>query len=416
MTHKCPKCNQYFVKVLTTSHNGRVVFGACVKCGAVEIRLDEQGQVERPVTIPEDIVKKSRAKWMSALIKAIRMGLEEEAAYWMSVLLISDGISHWYLARRLLMSVYEDVPNVQATREASALFTGGIRGKGAEREIFHVMLLLCRAPKFYADPVARQCTLDWLDTEEHKEKYNLYGKDKKSDDDLFISLKKAIQAKNFKHSWLIYNEILNVRKIMLYEELSDNILAMAENVPEHVKEYGKLICDLSEESVRYGDQNSIFMLAQAITVGINNEENVISDEDVEIATKYVDFVKDQWRANRLRKVPGWALDGMHAGAGDQLPDKRFAGTTWGIKNMLAMFEKYGRLHPDDEGVFYKVKKFENWEAQIQKIGDGRFNVQSQSGNGSYVVDLGANTCTCPAFQHRKGSCKHIKLLKLKKVE
>ncbi len=44
--------------------------------------------------------------------------------------------------------------------------------------------------------------------------------------------------------------------------------------------------------------------------------------------------------------------------------------------------------------------------------DGRFEIDSFNGAGSYVVDLTGRTCSCPHFQKRlagtnRGPCKHI---------
>lgn len=408
---KCPKCNMWWIQVVTKSMDGRIVYGLCKKCGQVSVELDETGEPVRPSRIPEEVVKANRSQWMSALIKAIRMGLEEEAAYWLSVLLISDGISKWYLARRILMSAFEDVANVQATKKAYWLFTEGIKDPEAEKRMYETVLMMCRAPKFFSDPIARQCTKEWLDTQEHSEKYKQYGPDKKQDRELLESLQRAIQAKNFKHTWLIYNEILNNRKLMNYVDLSDTMASMAVDLKEHEREYVLLACESARESARYGDQNSIFMMAQAITVGINNDEIEVTDEDVETAMKYKPFVEEHWKENKLRKVPGWALDGIHAGSGDQVADKRFAGTLFGIKNMILQYEKYGRLHPDDQGVVYK--SFGNWKPEYEKVSEGVYKVKSQAGNGFYEVNVVKGTCTCPAFKHRKGACKHIKILKAK---
>lgn len=414
MPIRCPKCRMWWIEVVTKSADGKIVYGICKKCGQVSVELDEFGEPKKPEKIPEETVKTFRSQWMSALIKAIRMGLEEESAYWLSVLLISEGISKWYLARRFVMSVFEDVANVPATQSAYWLFTEGIRDEPeqAECNMYRVMLELCRAPKFFSDEVARQCTKDWLDTEENAKRYDLYGEDKKTDEDLMVSLKKALEAKNFKHVYLIYHQLLNVRKVIEYDVLIDTMIGMAENgLPEHIKEYARIVSDTAIESAKYGDTNSVFMLAQALTVGMNNDPVEVADEDVEIAWKYKEFVLEQWKKNRIRKVPGWALDGVHAGVGDGVPDKRFAGTTYGVKNMVLQFEKYGRLHPEDQGVVYKA--YGDWKPDYEKVRDGVYRIKSQSGNGSYEVNLKENTCTCPAFKHRKGNCKHIKILKSK---
>jgi len=411
---RCPKCRIWWIEVVTRSADGKIVYGLCKKCGQVSVELDEYGDPVKPVKIPEDVVKDNRSRWMSALIKAIRMGLEEEAAYWLSVLIISDGISKWYLARRLLMSVFEDVANVPATILAYWLFAEGIRDDAEQVDwnMYKVTLALCRAPKFFSDDVARQCTKDWLDTEEHPEKYDLYWEDKKTDQDLLVSLKRALEAGNFKHTWLIYNEILSKRKFMDYEELVNNIIGMApENLLDHVKEYAQIVSESALESARYGDSNSVFMLAQALTVGLNNDEVEVPDEDVEIALKYKEFVRDHWKQDKIRQVPGWALDGVHAGVGDKIPDKRFAGTMYGIKNMVLQYEKYGRLHPDDKGVVYK--SYGDWKPEYEKIGERLYKIRSQNGNGFYEVNVVNNNCSCPAFMHRKGNCKHIKILKAK---
>ena len=44
-------------------------------------------------------------------------------------------------------------------------------------------------------------------------------------------------------------------------------------------------------------------------------------------------------------------------------------------------------------------------AALEVIGDGRFVAH---GTQDYVVDVPTRTCTCPAFQFRRGLCKHLR--------
>jgi hypothetical protein len=44
---------------------------------------------------------------------------------------------------------------------------------------------------------------------------------------------------------------------------------------------------------------------------------------------------------------------------------------------------------------------------FQKIDSELFEVESQSGHGTYVVDLKERTCTCPHYRYRGVVCKHI---------
>lgn len=39
--------------------------------------------------------------------------------------------------------------------------------------------------------------------------------------------------------------------------------------------------------------------------------------------------------------------------------------------------------------------------------DGMWLVPSQAGKGKYVVDANANQCTCPDFEARQATCKHL---------
>lgn len=47
--------------------------------------------------------------------------------------------------------------------------------------------------------------------------------------------------------------------------------------------------------------------------------------------------------------------------------------------------------------------------------NGRYYVESQSGNGTYTVDVYARTCDCPDHQHRGAYCKHIQAAELHEV-
>jgi hypothetical protein len=58
-------------------------------------------------------------------------------------------------------------------------------------------------------------------------------------------------------------------------------------------------------------------------------------------------VEERWAAPQLERVPGWALDGIHTREGS---DARFAGNWPGLRNMLAMYEAYGRVDPADDGI------------------------------------------------------------------
>src|ERR1700729_3236720 len=46
-------------------------------------------------------------------------------------------------------------------------------------------------------------------------------------------------------------------------------------------------------------------------------------------------------------------------------------------------------------------------ARIDDKGDGTWLVPSMSGNGRYVVNPVAATCTCPDFETRGCKCKHL---------
>jgi hypothetical protein len=45
-------------------------------------------------------------------------------------------------------------------------------------------------------------------------------------------------------------------------------------------------------------------------------------------------------------------------------------------------------------------------------GPGKFYVESQSGNGTYNVDVTTGTCTCPDHQRRGTYCKHLQAAEL----
>ncbi len=46
-------------------------------------------------------------------------------------------------------------------------------------------------------------------------------------------------------------------------------------------------------------------------------------------------------------------------------------------------------------------------AEIEHIKGRTWAVPSCSGEGIYLVDLRAETCGCPDFEHREENCKHI---------
>lgn len=60
--------------------------------------------------------------------------------------------------------------------------------------------------------------------------------------------------------------------------------------------------------------------------------------------------EERWAAPDLEPVPAWALDGIHTTGSDP----RFAGNWAGLRNMVAMYETYGRLDPGDAGVVVRI--------------------------------------------------------------
>jgi hypothetical protein len=108
----------------------------------------------------------------------------------------------------------------------------------------------------------------------------------------------------------------------------------------------------------------------------------------------------------LEPVPSFYLDGVHTIGNDE----RFAGTWRGLKNCLAMYERYGRLSPEDEGIIVKAGEGGRHRKGLWPILVRSFTNPTIT----YSIEpMGDElTCTCPAFRWRfkrgQSDCQHIR--------
>jgi hypothetical protein len=131
--------------------------------------------------------------------------------------------------------------------------------------------------------------------------------------------------------------------------------------------------------------------------------------DLTGAEQTIARAEERWAAPELEEVPSWCRDGVHV-SGD---DERFAGTWAGLRNCVAMYAKYGRLSPDDEGVLIKAGTV----VTRRRKGLWPVLVESMTEPGVlYEVEPDGDElrCSCPAYRWQFGrgepGCKHVRRL------
>ena len=128
--------------------------------------------------------------------------------------------------------------------------------------------------------------------------------------------------------------------------------------------------------------------------------------DLSGADRTIAAAEARWAKKEMEEVPGWALDGVHTSGSDE----RFAGTWAGLRNCVAMFAKYGRLSPEDEGVLIKAgvvvtrRRKGLWPAIVPSFTNPSVQYEIWPDGDEFY-------CTCPAYawRSRRGdhTCKHV---------
>lgn len=93
-------------------------------------------------------------------------------------------------------------------------------------------------------------------------------------------------------------------------------------------------------------------------------------------------------------------------------DRRFESSWDGYANIVMMFDKHGRLEPDDPGVLFLAKDG-RWIPVIREE-SGVYLVQSgKEPRTFYEVNLAVLSCTCKDFMRRQEPCKHVRAVRAK---
>jgi len=338
-------------------------------------------------------VTKKRGQIVSGLMKAIRLQREEDSVYWMLALL-RGGQERSYLGRRCFGSSCEDNFNIQAIEMASELAR---RPPKAELPYLQSVIASSRGPKWYW-PMAKAYTFGRCEAYEGRRVF-----EDKTDLELEQLCRVSLREKQFVPFFVAYRELKKERKrnLGLVGELVE--LGKASQIPEAQRLAAAMAPHLWQCATR--ETNPVWQLVWVLMHGPFPGSG--DPVDLSGAEQTIARAEARWAKPELEPVPSWALDGVHVKGNDE----RFAGTWIGLRNMVAMFAKFGRLAPEDDGVLIQTGTV----VTSRRKGMWPIIVPSMTRPGEeYEVDLDGDElrCSCPAYswQSRKGryECKHIR--------
>jgi hypothetical protein len=343
--------------------------------------------------MPEDkaaAVAAKRGQMVSALMKNIRLRREVDACYWF-LLLFRGGIDRPYLGRRCYGSSAEDGMSIPAMEMGAELVT---QPATTELPYLQSVIASSRAPKWYEAPY-RQYTLDRLavfdggrpwcrETDATVLRWGEEGLDQHE----FVKMFRADLE-----LWYRKKNLPLERKIGRAGEQSD--------LPEVKRLAACLLAHLWFHATR--DTFVPWQMGWQMFHG--PLPGVTAPIDLSGSAATIAVARERWNAAALEAVPAWCLDGIHTSG----TDARFAGDPGGVRNMLAMYDRYGRLDPSDEGLLRKAGA-----GGTHRKGMWPVVVPSRNAPGqTYTIDSDGWElfCSCPSFRWRSrlhaGSCKHL---------
>jgi len=337
-------------------------------------------------------VTEKRGKCVSALMKSIRLGRTEDSAYWMLALL-RGGQDRAYLGRRCFGSACEDSLSIPAMEIGADLAKQPAK---ASLPYLQSAIASSRGLKWYS-PIGKRYTLARCEAYE-----GLRIWEDKTNDELMRIGETALERKAFVPFFVAYRELKTQRKwnIALLKKLLE--AGVQSGIPEAVRLARVIGPNLWQCATR--ENNPVWQLMWVLCHG--PFPGSLDPVNLEGTPEIIERAEARWAAPEIEAIPSWALDGVHT-TGD---DERFAGTWAGLRNCVAMFERYGRLSPDDEGVLIKAGH------PVTKRSKGMWpvSVESETHPGVFYdlePDGDEFRCSCPEYhwQSRKGvyRCSHL---------
>ncbi len=273
-----------------------------------------------------------RGEVVSALMKSIRLQHEADSLYWMKALLDS-GVDRGYLGRRCFGSACEDSLSLVAMEIGSELARRPSRRN--DLPYFQSVLASCRGLKWYW-PVGMEYTLCRCSAWESPRAYR-----EKMENQLLETATRALDRQDPLLLMQIHREC-HARRRGGYA-LLDLLVAAAQGRDSAVQRLAAL-CTRHRWLIVQWELNPAWQLIWALCRGpfAGSEDPVSLDGLDRLLTE----AAQRWELPDLEPIPAWCLDGVHTVGNDE----RFAGTWLGLRNMVAMYERYGRLDPEDEGI------------------------------------------------------------------
>ena len=338
-------------------------------------------------------VNQKRGAIVSALMKSIRLAREEDACYWLLALL-RGGQERSYLGRRCFGSSAEDSLSIQAMEMGSELAR---RPPKAELPYLQSVIASSRGPKWYWQ-IGKAYTIGRCDAYEGQRVL-----EDKTVQELEQLCRVSLRDKQFVPFFVAYRELKKERKrnMGLVGELIE--AGQASPIPEAHRLAAAMAPHLWQVSTK--ENNPVWQLVWILMHGPFPGSG--DPVDLTGAAEVIARAEARWARPNLEPVPSWALDGIHVTGNDE----RFAGTWAGLRNMVAMYQRYGRLAPEDDGVLIKTgtvvtrKRRGIWPVIVPSTANP---------SESYEIepDGDALRCTCQGYfwQSRRGifSCRHIK--------
>ncbi len=276
-----------------------------------------------------------RGEVVSALMKSIRLQREADAVYWMKALLDS-GVDRGYLGRRCFGSACEDSLSLVAMEMGSGLVLRPSRRN--DLPYFESVLASCRAVKWYT-PVGSEYTLARCATWEAPRVYR-----DKTDSELLEIATTALDREDPLLLMQVHRELHARRRGGFV--FVDLLVAAAQGRETPVQRLAAL-CARHRWLIVKWELNPVWQLIWVLCRGpfAGSEDPVSLDGLDRLLTE----VAQRWEMPDLEPIPAWCLDGVHTVGNDE----RFAGTWRGLRNMLAMYARYGRIDPADGGILVR---------------------------------------------------------------
>ena len=277
-------------------------------------------------------VGRLRGRLVSAFMKSVRLGRDDDSVYWLLALL-RGGQDRSYLGRRCFGSACEDSLSIPAMEMGADLAQ---RPTPADLPYLLSAIASSRGGKWYW-PCGEQYTLARCAAYEGERVLA-----DKTNAELLQLGQTALERKEFRAFFVAYRELKQQRKWNL--ALLQRLLAagFGSGDPAAIRIAQLIKLNLWQCATR--ETNPVWQLMWVLCHGAF--PGSLDPVHLEGAADVIARAETRWAAPEIEVIPSYALDGVHT-AGD---DERFAGTWAGLRNCLAMYATYGRLSPDDAGV------------------------------------------------------------------